>query len=70
MIYLFKASIITLLVTTLSACDGPFGDYSNYDLGQAYGKCDFNKLTAAGAQRCNNIKKECDKRKDESGFRC
>ena len=54
----------------LSACNGPFNDYGNYDLSQAYNKCDFNKLTAAGAQRCNNIKKECEKRKEESGFKC
>ena len=67
---LCKTTSWVFLIVILSACNGPFSDYSNYDLSQAYDKCDFNKLTAAGAQRCNNIKKECDKRKDESGFRC
>lgn len=70
MIFLLKAVSIIALTVSLSACNGPFSDYSNYDLSSAYDKCDFSKLTAAGAQRCNNIKKECDKRKEESGFRC
>lgn len=70
MISILKAMTFTFLIAMLCACNGPFNDYSNYDLSQAYDKCDFSKLTAAGAQRCNNIKKECDKRKDESGFRC
>mgnify|MGYP003631161809 CR=1 FL=1 len=71
MTYILKHTFITMLVVlSLSACSGPFSDYSNYDLKDIYEKCDFNKLTAAGAQRCNNIQKECDKRKKESGFRC
>lgn len=65
-----QLTIATLLTFPLSACDGPFSSHSNYDLSDAYNKCDFNKLTAAGAQRCINIKKECDKRKSENGFRC
>lgn len=68
--YFVKSTIVMLFSISLSACSGPFSDYSNYDLSNAYNKCDFNKLTAAGAQRCNNIKKECDKRKSELGFRC
>lgn len=71
MIFIFKRTLtLTILSILLSACDGPFSDYGNYDLKEMYRKCDFNKLNAAGAQRCNNIKKECDKRKKESGFRC
>tara|TARA_R110002072_G_scaffold184083_1_gene340384 strand:+ start:22253 stop:22465 length:213 start_codon:yes stop_codon:yes gene_type:complete len=70
MTLLFKTITAVFFITMLSACSGPFSDYNNYDLSQAYAKCDFSKLTAAGAQRCTNIKKECDKRKDESGFRC
>jgi hypothetical protein len=54
----------------LLACNGPYSDYSNFDLKKEYNNCDYNKLTAAGAQRCNNIKKECDVRKEKSGFRC
>ena len=65
-------NILTLIIFTLllTGCGGPFSDYSNHDLREVYGKCDFNKLTGAGAQRCNNLKKECDKRKSETGFRC
>ncbi|MFT6030141.1 MAG: hypothetical protein ACI8O8_001884 [Oleiphilaceae bacterium] len=71
MTYILKRTfIITLTACLLNACSGPFSDYSNYDLKEMYSKCDFNKLTAAGAQRCSNIKKECDERKGESGFRC
>lgn len=65
-----RIAIINLLILSLSACSGPFADYSNFDLSTEYRKCDFDKLTAAGAQRCNNIKQECDKRKAETGFRC
>ena len=64
--------VLGILVTTtlLSACDGPYSKYNNFDLKSEYSKCDYNKFTAAGAQRCNNIKKECDLRKKESNFRC
>lgn len=61
---------ILAILFSLSGCDGPYAKYSDYDLKEMYGKCDFNKLTAAGAQRCNNIKKECDKRKEDKGLRC
>lgn len=54
----------------LSACNGPFSDYSNRELKQEFSKCDYKTLNAVGAQRCNNIKAECDKRKEDSGFRC
>lgn len=70
MTLIFKTTTVIFFTAMLSACNGPFNDYGNYDLSQAYNKCDFNKLTAAGAQRCNNIKKECEKRKEESGFKC
>jgi len=66
-IRILGALIITSL---LNACSGPFSDYSNNDLKREFSKCDYNKLSPAGAQRCNNIKKECDLRKAESGLRC
>lgn len=66
-----KRPLFTLLFCLLlSGCNGPFSDYDKYELSQEFNKCDFSKLTAAGAQRCLNIQKECDKRKEESGFRC
>ena len=61
--------ILTISVI-LTACNGPFSDYSNFDLKKEYSKCNYNTLSPAGAQRCNNIKKECEIRKEESGFRC
>jgi len=61
---------ILTIASLLTACSGPFSDYTNFDLKKEYNKCDYNRLTAAGAQRCNNIKKECDIRKEKSGFRC
>ena len=70
MTFLFKINITIFLTISLAACDGPFNDYSNYDLSQAYNKCTTSELSAAGIQRCNNIKKECAKRKRDSGFRC
>jgi hypothetical protein len=67
-----NAQILQILAISLllTACNGPFSDYTNFDLKKEYTKCDYNRLTAAGAQRCNNIKKECEVRKEESGFRC
>lgn len=61
---------ILLCSFLLSACDGPFADYSNAGLRQEFSQCDYDTLNAVGAQRCNNIKAECDKRKKASGFRC
>jgi hypothetical protein len=61
---------IFTISSLLAACSGPFSDYSNFDLKKEYNKCDYNRLTPAGAQRCNNIKKECEIRKEETGFRC
>jgi len=61
---------IVLMCINLSACNGPFSSYSDYDLRQEFNKCDFDRLTAAGAQRCHNIIKECEKRKSATGFRC
>ena len=54
----------------LTACNGPYSDHTNFDLKKEFNKCDYNRLNAAGAQRCNNIKKECDVRKEKNGFRC
>jgi hypothetical protein len=54
----------------LSSCSGPFAQYSDTDLRGEFRKCDFDRLNAAGAQRCLNIQKECEKRKQERGFRC
>lgn len=59
-----------LLSISLSACSGPFSEYSDHELRQEFNKCDFDRLTAAGAQRCHNIIKECEKRKAATGFRC
>ena len=68
--FLKRIFIIGLSTLSLSACNGPFSDLSNYDLKEIYAKCDSKNLNPAGAQRCNNIQDECDKRKKESGFRC
>ncbi|KZY31816.1 MULTISPECIES: hypothetical protein [unclassified Oleiphilus] len=56
--------------TLLSSCGGAFSGYSDAELRKAYRDCDYNKLSPAGAQRCNNIKKECDSRRKDKGFRC
>jgi len=61
---------ILTISSILTACSGPFSDYTNFDLKKEYNKCDYSRLSAAGAQRCNNIKKECKARKEKSGFRC
>jgi hypothetical protein len=65
-----KILTCVLLSFCLSGCDGPFSKYSDQELRQEFDKCDFDKLNAAGAQRCQNIIKECEKRKTKTGFRC
>ncbi|RMF19129.1 MAG: hypothetical protein D6758_02685 [Gammaproteobacteria bacterium] len=62
-----------LLLATglLSGCDSrSFEGYSNYELSREYADCKRGGLSPAGAQRCNNIEKECEIRKQEKGFRC
>jgi len=68
--FTFKLPLILIIGFLFTACDGAYSEYSDYDLKEMYGKCDYNKLTAAGAQRCNNIKKECDTRQKEKRLRC
>ena len=65
-----QACLCLLLSLGLSACDGPFAKYTDQELRQEFNKCDFERLNAAGAQRCHNIIKECEKRKEARGFRC
>jgi len=67
---LTTTTITLILTTALAGCNGAYHDYSDADLKDMYRKCDYSKLTAAGAQRCNNIKKECLKRKEDKGLRC
>lgn len=61
-----------VIMGILSGCDsgGSFGDYSNYELSKEFQACQTPNLSPAGGQRCNNIERECKKRKKESAFRC
>ncbi len=68
--YILKFGLYVLSVFTLSACSGPFADYSDNDLREEFRKCDFDRLSPAGAQRCLNIQKECEARKKDRGLRC
>lgn len=67
---LFRLIFVAALGLALTACEGPFHDYSNYDLQQENAKCQRGGHSGAGAQRCANVEKECEKRKAEKGFRC
>ncbi|MBK8973791.1 MAG: hypothetical protein IPM37_21440 [Hahellaceae bacterium] len=69
---LLKVPILLFTFVTLCACDsgGSFGDYSNYELSKEHQACQTPNLSPAGAQRCNNIERECKKRKKESAYRC
>jgi len=67
---LSSISLMISLVILLNGCGGAYSKYSDADLKEMFRKCDYSKLTAAGAQRCNNIKKECKKRKEDKGLRC
>ncbi len=65
--------VLPLALTLMTAaCDGggAFKNYSNYDLKEANNECKKSSQTPGSAQRCNNVAKECERRKVESGFRC
>lgn len=54
----------------LSACDNDskIRTMDDYDLAQRYGHCLDKKPTAPGkAQACENLRKECERRKQELG---
>ena len=68
---LFLSTVI-VVTSLLTGCDGKnsFSAYSNYDLKGAHAICKSKDLSPSGAQRCRNIEKECNNRKEDSGFRC
>lgn len=67
-----RISSILCICLTASGCfeEKGFRTYSNYDLKQAWAECRSGNLSGAGEQRCANIRRECERRKAESGFRC
>ncbi|MCP5206143.1 MAG: hypothetical protein H7A01_02980 [Hahellaceae bacterium] len=66
-----KTVLVLLSGMYISACnDNAFSGYSNYDLKEAYYECGKGGHSAAGEQRCRNIRAECETRKKERGFRC
>ncbi len=67
-----KQMLLAIVLVTVSACDGnsTFSGLSNYELQDAHRECRRGGHTGAGAQRCKGIYKECQKRKEATGFRC
>lgn len=64
--------IISLIIITLlmTACgdDSKIQSMDDYDLAQRYGECLDRRPTAPGkVQACENLRKECDRRKKELG---
>ena len=67
-----RGLLYLLSLPIVLACDGrsAFSDYSNYDLKREYQDCKSSNLSPGGAQRCANIEKECERRRQETGIRC
>ena len=63
---------LPLFTGLLAGCDSgsSFTSYSNYELSEAWQECKSGGQNVAGAQRCNNIERECQRRKEEKNFRC
>ncbi|NIB39461.1 hypothetical protein HBA55_07685 [Pseudomaricurvus alkylphenolicus] len=61
---------LILLSVGLVACgnDSAIRNMDDYELAQRYGECLDRKPTAPGkAQACENLRKECKRRKEELG---
>lgn len=63
---------LAIVVTALSGCDkgnSKFAEYSDYELSERYGQCLAKKPTAPGkAVACENVRKECERRRNEKGY--
>jgi hypothetical protein len=64
-------SLSLVMALLLAACDGrgsKIRQLSDHDLAERYGYCLDRKPTAPGkAQACENLRRECERRKEEIG---
>ena len=63
--------IISLVVLLLSACDGGLKGLSNQELAAKSDACIQGNPTSPGkVTACENIKKECERRRKDGNFAC
>ncbi|MCG8670329.1 MAG: hypothetical protein MI867_13000 [Pseudomonadales bacterium] len=64
-----KSLLIFTAAITLFACGGgPYADYSQSELQDAYSDCENRDSMSPGAAiTCDNIRRECDSRAKEKG---
>ena len=65
-----KPLFLVALCAALFACgDSKIRSMDDYELSERYGKCLDNKPSAPGsATACENLRKECERRRRELGF--
>ncbi len=69
---ILKLTVLSLTVTAFSACDmgnSKMAKLSDYELSDRHSQCLAKRPTAPGkAVACENIRKECERRKKEKGM--
>jgi len=66
-----RVIVVLLSIATLAACEGKLQKLSNHELSAKMDECNQVNPTAPGkATACENIKKECARRRKEGNFAC
>ncbi len=65
-----RGIVIALTAAMLFACgDSKLAKMDDYDLSESYGQCLDRKPTSPGkVQACENLRKECEQRKQDRGY--
>ncbi|VUD67607.1 hypothetical protein TDB9533_03880 [Thalassocella blandensis] len=66
-----KTIMVSFTVTTLMACEGGMKSMSNQELAMKNDECVQGNPTSPGkVTACENIRKECERRREDGNFAC
>ena len=66
-----KLVVISALCLALSACDSPLAEMPDHELADAMYACTVsNEQTPGFAIRCDNLRRECGRRRDGGRYVC
>jgi len=69
--HIVYAVIGVFMLVGLSACEGKMQKMSNQELAQKHSECVRNNPTSPGrVTACENIRKECEARRDKQIYAC
>lgn len=67
----FCTSLMLSVVVTLTACDGGMTGMSNQELAAKSDECvQVNPTSPGKVTACENIRKECERRRKDGNFAC